>query len=783
MATRKPLSQLPAGNDAPPHSADSLVAATRRILEMIAAGASRTDILTKVCTAIDAQYPDMMSMVMLMDPDGQRMWVVAAPRVPVDFVKAISPVMLDPEVSSCGTAIFHNERVINADIATDPLWAGRPWREAALASGLRAAWSQPLRSKNNEVLGTFALFHPTPRSPAPEELCFFQDAAQVAIIAIEGERSRATLEQAFAEMRGSEDRLRTILDTIPIQAWSLRPDLSVAYFNQRWRDYTGLAESDPPVAAHPDDTARAARWRQQILASNKPSSQELRLRRHDGEYRWFIVRIEPLCDDQGNVILWYGTNTDIEDLKRAEVKLRQDEEELRGIVDAVSQAIVVLGADGTGLYANRPLLDYTGLTIDELMLPDAQGNPSFFYPEDWARLKDERLQGLARKEPFELEWRLKRKDGVYRWFLVRYHPLKDEQGQLLRWYASGTDIDDRKRVEERMQNENLALREEIDRASMFEEIVGSSGALQRVLAQVARVAKTDTTVLILGETGTGKELVARAIHRRSSRSGRAFIRVNCAAIPQALIASELFGHEKGAFTGALSRRLGRFEAADGGTILLDEVAALPPETQVALLRVLQEREIERVGSSHPISVDVRVVASTNGDLEAAVESGAFRQDLYYRLNVFPIRIPPLRERVEDLPVLVEYLVERYARSAGKRISHFSKRTLERLQAYEWPGNVRELQNVIERAVVLCDGDTFAVDESWLKAGPTPQYRQPSRQTTLAQGEKALIEAALAESKGRISGPNGAAARLGIPRQTLESKIKALRIDKLTHQKR
>ena len=736
MTASSPLSHstLPADNDAPPRGAGSLVAATRRILEMIAAGASLTDILTNVCTAVDAQFPDMTSMVMLMDPAGRRTSVVAAPRVPLDFVEA-------------------------------------------------NAWSQPLLSRNNEVLGTFGLFHPTPRSPTPEELCFIQDAAQVAIIAIEGERSRAALEKAFAEIKGSEDRLRTILDTIPIQAWSLRPDLSVAYFNQRWRDYTGLSGADPPVAAHPDDAARAARWRQEILSANEPSSLELRLRRHDGEYRWFIVRIEPLCDDQGNVILWYGTNTDIEDLKRAEAKLRQDEQELRGVVDAVSQAIVVLGPDGTGLYANRPLLDYTGLTMDQLMLPDAQGNPSFFDPEDWARQKEDRLRSLARKEPFELEWRLKRKDGVYRWFLVRYHPLKDEQGQILRWYASGTDIDDRKRVEERMQNENLALREEIDRASMFEEIVGSSVALQRVLAQVARVAKTDTTVLILGETGTGKELVARAIHRRSGRSARAFIRVNCAAIPQALIASELFGHEKGAFTGALSRRLGRFEAADGGTILLDEVAELPPETQVALLRVLQEREIERVGSSHPISVDVRVLASTNRDLEAAVESGAFRQDLYYRLNVFPIRIPPLRERVEDIPVLVEYLVERYARSAGKSIRHIAKRTLEQLQAYEWPGNVRELQNVIERAVVLCDGDTFTVDESWLKAGPRQPSRQPSHQTTLAQGEKALIEAALAESNGRISGPNGAAARLGIPRQTLESKIKALRIDKLSHQKR
>jgi len=455
---------------------------------------------------------------------------------------------------------------------------------------------------------------------------------------------------------------------------------------------------------------------------------------------------------------------------------------LRDSVDAIPQLIVVRAPDGSFLYANRSVLEYSGFTVDEVMAPDFRTR--LVHPDDYARLQDERRQGLSGSVPFEIEQRLLRKDGQYRWFLVRYHPLRDEQGRIIRWYASGTDIDDRKRAEERMRNENLALREEIDRASMFEEIVGSSPALHRVLEQVAKVAKTDSTVLVLGETGTGKELIARAIHRRSGRSTRAFIRVNCAAIPQSLIASELFGHEKGAFTGALQRRLGRFEAADGGTIFLDEVGDLPPETHIALLRVLQERELERVGSSHPIAVDVRVLAATNRDLDAAVETGAFRQDLYFRLNVFPIRMPPLRERADDIPVLVEYLVERYARSAGKRIRQIRKQTLELLQAYDWPGNVRELQNVIERAVVLCDGETFAIDESWLKTRPSQPSRQAGREvTTLAQGEKAMIEAALAEAHGRISGPRGAAAKLGIPRQTLESKIKALHIDKLSGQGR
>jgi len=341
------------------------------------------------------------------------------------------------------------------------------------------------------------------------------------------------------------------------------------------------------------------------------------------------------------------------------------------------------------------------------------------------------------------------------------------------------DIEDRKRDELRVTSENLALREDIDSSSMFEEIVGSSAALRRVLADVARVAPVDSTVLISGETGTGKELIARAIHKRSARASRALIRVNCAAIPPALIPSELFGHEKGAFTGATQRRLGRFEAADGGTILLDEVGELPPETQIALLRVLQEGEIERIGSSTPVRVDVRVLAATNRDLKAAVALGRFREDLYYRLNVFPVRLPPLRERLEDLPLLVEYLVQRYAAKIGKRLRQVSKSTLALLQSYSWPGNVRELQNVIERAVVLSDGETFLVDQSWL-AGEAQRPTTPAGPLngTIADREREMIEAALGQSGGRIAGPSGAAARLGIPRQTLDSKIVALGIDKL-----
>src|SRR5712692_2891269 len=299
--------------------------------------------------------------------------------------------------------------------------------------------------------------------------------------------------------------------------------------------------------------------------------------------------------------------------------LRSSEQEAQEIVNAIPQTIAVLSPDGQPLYGNRSLLQYTGLTIAEMTSADFRAR--VFHPEDVARLREERRGALAGGVPFELEQRARRHDGQYRWFLVQYNPVRDEHGQTLRWYATGTDIDDRKRAEERVRNENLALREDIDRTSMLEEIVGSAASLRQVLAQVAKVAPTDSTVLILGETGTGKELIARAIHKRSRRASRAFIRVNCAAIPTSLIASELFGHDKGAFTGALQRRVGRFEAAHGGTILLDEIGELPMETQIALLRVLQEREFERIGSTQPLKVDVRVVAATNRDLGRAVEAG------------------------------------------------------------------------------------------------------------------------------------------------------------------
>jgi transcriptional regulator with GAF, ATPase, and Fis domain len=337
-------------------------------------------------------------------------------------------------------------------------------------------------------------------------------------------------------------------------------------------------------------------------------------------------------------------------------------------------------------------------------------------------------------------------------------------------------------LKDQLYRENLALRDEVDRALMFEEIVGSSTPLKTALSRIGKVAPTDSTVFITGETGTGKELIARAVHKRSQRAGRAFVSVNCAALAPTLISSELFGHEKGAFTGATQRRIGRFEQANGGTIFLDEVGELPHDTQVALLRVLQEREFERVGGAQTIRVDVRVITATNRDLAAAVADRSFREDLFYRLNVFPIEVPPLRDRTDDILLLVEYFVKRYGTRAGKNFSSIDKKTLDLLQSYDWPGNIRELQNVIERSVILNSGDVFAVDESWLSKQPArrrPQVASPAPAPSRGEphSEREMIEAALAASRGRISGESGAAARLGVPPSTLDHRIKALRINK------
>jgi PAS domain S-box-containing protein len=587
--------------------------------------------------------------------------------------------------------------------------------------------------------------------------------------------------QDIQELRIAEARLRIAVDTAPALIHSARPDGYIDFLNKGWLEYVGLPLEDLEgwlwtKAFHPDDVEPCLTKWHASLASGEPFEAESRVRRADGEYRTMIHRKVPLRDGQGNIVKWYGSGIDIEDRKRAEEKIRLQEIELRQVVDLAPQHVAVLGPDGARLYLNQSGLDYYGLTLEEWRSCDLN---RLIHPDEREPIVH-LLQGqVSGALPYEAETRLLGKDEKYRWFLVRLNAFRDEHGQIMRRYVAAIDIEDRKQAEQRLQDENVALREEIDKASMFEEIVGTAPALRAVLSRVSKVAPTDSTVLLTGETGTGKELVARAIHRRSRRASRAFVSVNCAAIPRDLIASELFGHEKGAFTGATQLRLGRFELAGGGTIFLDEVGELPAETQIALLRVLQEREFERVGGTRSIQTSVRVIAATNRDLKAAIASGVFRSDLFYRLNVFPIEIPPLRNRREDIPLLVEYFIDRFARKAGKNIRGVNKETLDKLQSYPWPGNIRELQNVIERSMIVCDSENFSVDESWISrppqsAGPLSSLDLSER---LAAQEKEMIEAALQECGGRVSGPSGAAAKLGMPRSTLESKIRSLKIGK------
>ncbi len=528
--------------------------------------------------------------------------------------------------------------------------------------------------------------------------------------------------RAEEKIRRSESYLAEAQRLSQTGSWAWSPDDDIRYWSEEcyrvlsFDPKDGLPRfEDFFQRIHPDDQRGVRELIETAIREKAEWEADYRIVHQDGRVSDIHVVGHPVLSTSGDLVEFVGTVIDVTERKKAEEERRRSEMELRQIVDLAPQFVIVYGPHRDRLlYANRILLDYLGVTLEELQQRFNRSVPTysteFVHPDDRER-KIEADRALSRGAAYELEMRVRKSDGSYRWFLARYNPLHDEQGQITRWYATATDIEDRKQAEVRLRQENVALREEIDKASMFEEIVGTSPALKSVLSRISKVAPTDSTVLITGETGTGKELVARAIHRRSDRASRAFVSVNCAAIPRDLIASELFGHEKGAFTGATQQRLGRFELANGGTIFLDEVGELPVETQIALLRVLQEHEFERVGGSRRIRADVRVIAATNRDLQAAISAGSFRSDLFYRLHVFPIEIPSLRERRADIPLLVEYFIDRYARKAGKNIKRVHKKTLELLQSYPWPGNIRELQNVIERSVILCETETFSIDES------------------------------------------------------------------------
>ena len=543
---------------------------------------------------------------------------------------------------------------------------------------------------------------------------------------------------------------------------------------------------------HPEDRSAVQLLIERVTGDRTEFDFEHRLLMPDGTVKYLRVVGRPSRNERGG-FEFVGAVTDITERKRAEEALRRSEGYLNEAQRLTRSGSWAWNVATRETFWSQEMFRILG-SDPEKMKPSLSRFLEMVHPDDRLRIEQRAKIEVTPSQGLDagVDYRIVLADGTIKHLHSVSHPVMNESGEVVEVVGTSMDVTEQRQaraalqtafeqiqaLKDQLYNENIALREEIDRSSMFEEIVGESPALQAVLTRVAKVGPTDSTVLVTGETGTGKELIARAIHKRSPRAARAFVSVNCAAIPSSLIASELFGHEKGAFTGAMQRRLGRFELAEGGTIFLDEIGELPAETQIALLRVLQEREFERVGGSKSIRADVRVITATNRDLQASIQAGTFRRDLYYRLNVFPIEMPALRDRKEDIPLLVEYFIDRFASKSGKKIRGINRATLDRLKSYAWPGNIRELQNVIERSIIVCETENFTVDESWLSSKPeeTDQADRPRFKMSPAE-EKEMIESALADASGRISGPTGAAAKLGIPASTLESKIRALRINK------
>jgi PAS domain S-box-containing protein len=602
---------------------------------------------------------------------------------------------------------------------------------------------------------------------------------------------------AASTVPATDDSFRWIVNRIPGFVCTLTPTGEIEFANDQVLDYfgrtldelRGWATSD---AVHPDDLPNVIATLQTSIGSGQPSDIELRLRRADGVYRWFLLRRLPHRNSEGQITRWYTLHADIEERRQAEERLRRSEADL-----LEAQRLTHTGSWKLHVSSGRVGVSPEIHRIFGTNPDDDTFTVAFWFgrihPEDRPRVQALFERCVARAADYYTDYRIVLPDGTIKYQQSIGYPILNEAGQLVEFAGTAMDVTaqvqsraelerafaENKQLKEQLYRENLALRDEVDRVSMFEEIVGTSNALRAVISRVIKVAPTDSTVLITGETGTGKELIARAIHRRSLRAQRAFVSVSCSALAASLISSELFGHERGAFTGAVQRRLGRFELANGGTIFLDEVGELPSDTQVALLRVLQEREFERVGGKESIRVDVRVIAATNRDLASAQAHGAFRADLFYRLNVFPIELPPLRQRKDDIVMLLEYFVERFGRKLGRQFRRIDNRSIDLLRDYDWPGNIRELQNVVERSVIVSSSDVFRVDRAWLST--TSGWS--THPIVLGAGlesdghERQVIEHALKECRGRVSGSKGAAARLRVPASTLDSKIKKLGIQK------
>ncbi len=522
-----------------------------------------------------------------------------------------------------------------------------------------------------------------------------------------------------------------------------------------------------------------------VVSDGKERTLQFRWLAKDGKPRWVESNVVAIRDEGGEVTGLRGVTMDISDRKDAEEALRQSESRFRHMADTAPILIWTADAAMSCTYFNQRCQDLTGRGMQELL---GEGWLDIVHEEDRQRCIDAYTAGYERKEPFVMDYRIRRPDGELRWLYDVGAPRLSSDGELIGYIGSCVDITDRKAAEEalraaheevnqlknQLEEENIYLQEEIKLQYNFEEIVGHSDALKYVLFKIEQVAPTDSTVLITGETGTGKELVARAIHSASRRMDRPLVKVNCAALSATLIESELFGHEKGSFTGASARTIGRFELANGATIFLDEIGELPLELQVKLLRVIQEGEFERLGSSKTIKADVRIIAATNRNLQTEVQRGLFREDLWYRLNVFPITVPPLNQRVEDVPVLVEHFVKKFSKKLGREINSVSPATLKAFRNYAWPGNIRELANVIERAVINTQGSVLRMTDHFAIA-PVEEISIAAK--TLEEIEREHIIRILGDTGWRIEGPNGGAKILGLNPSTLRTRMTKLGIQK------
>ena len=589
-------------------------------------------------------------------------------------------------------------------------------------------------------------------------------------------------------IRESENRFRTLANSSPVLIWVNGLD-GCEFVNRSYLEFVGrsmeeVMRMDWSTAIHPDDVDRYLGSYKLAFANQAAFEAPFRFRRADGEYRWFKSVGLPRFTSDGSFIGYVGSSLDITDIKNVEEALRESEARFRYMADHAPVMIWVSGADRKSTYFNKNWLEFTGRSLEEEI---GGGWQTGLHAEDQSSCKQTFELAFEKKESFRIEYRLRRADGVYRWVLDCGAPRFSSDGEFLGFIGSCIDITERKESEDALQKahhelselkneleaENIYLHAKLQLGEPFGEIVGQSEAIKYVHFKTGQVAPTDSTVLITGETGTGKELVARAIHSASKRSTQPLIKVNCAALSPTLIESELFGHEKGAFTGAGARKIGRFELADGGTIFLDEIGELPLESQVKLLRVIQEAEIERVGGTKTLKIDVRIIAATNRDLKAEVEKGTFRQDLWYRLNVFPITVPPLSQRREDIPLLIEHFVEKSAKKFNKTIKSVPTKTMQRLKAHSWPGNIRELANIIERAVIHSQGNVLQLADRF----DEPLNGVAESPVSLEKVERDYIVRTLENTGWRIEGPHGAARVLGLNPSTLRTRMAKLQIQR------